>query len=162
MNAIKIDIDVTLRLSEQLQQLAEGWIRPQSKAPQMPKQASAEATEEVKEQEADVPSEAPAEGAKAEPSAPSAAKQQELTEQDVRNAMREARQRIEGADWENNTTSEGYKAWHKKLTQWFLATAKQIADCKPSELPTTENRQSFITACGNVNIVNNELTDLPF
>lgn len=159
MNAIKIDIDVTLRLSEQLQRIAEGWIRPQS---QMPKQASAEATEEVKKQEADAPSEAPVEEAKAEPTAPSAPKSQELTEQDVRNAMREARQRIEGADWENNTTSEGYKAWHKKLTQWFLATAKQIADCKPSELPTTEDRQSFITACGNVNIVNNELTDLPF
>lgn len=157
MNAIKIDIDVTLRLSEQLQRIAEGWIRPQSAATAVP-----EATEEVKEQEADVPSEAPVEEAKAEPAAPSAAKQQELTEQDVRNAMREARQRIEGADWENNTTSDGYKAWHKKLTQWFLATAKQIADCKPSELPTTEDRKSFITACGNVNVVNNELTDLPF
>lgn len=162
MNAIKIDIDVTLRLSEQLQRIAEGWIRPQSKVQQMPAPAVPEATEEVKKQEADVPSEAPVEEAKAEPAAPSAPKQQELTEQDVRNAMREARQRIEGADWENNTTSEGYKAWHKKLTQWFLATAKQIADCKPSELPTTEDRKSFITACGNVNIVNNELTDLPF
>ena len=157
MNAIKIDIDVTLRLSEQLQQLAEVWIRPQSQMPAVP-----EATEDVKEQEAVVPSEAPVEEAKAEPAAPSAPKSQELTEQDVRNAMREARQRIEGADWENNTTSDGYKAWHKKLTQWFLATAKQIADCKPSELPTTEDRKSFITACGNVNIVNNELTDLPF
>lgn len=157
MNAIKIDIDVTLRLSEQLQRIAEGWIRPQSQMPAVP-----EATEEVKEQKADAPSEAPVEEAKAEPAAPSAPKHQELTEQDVRNAMREARQRIEGADWENNTTSDGYKAWHKKLTQWFLATAKQIADCKPSELPTTEDRKSFITACGNVNIVNNELTDLPF
>lgn len=157
MNAIKIDIDVTLRLSEQLQRIAEGWIRPQSQMPAVPA-----ATEEVKEQEADVPSEVPVEEAKAEPAAPSAPKQQELTEQDVRNAMREARQRIEGADWENNTTSEGYKAWHKKLTQWFLATAKQIADCKPSGLPTTEDRQAFITACGNVNVVNNELTDLPF
>lgn len=157
MNAIKIDIDVTLRLSEQLQRIAEGWIRPQSQMPAVP-----EATEEVKEHEAEVPSEAPVEEAKPEPAAPSAPKPQELTEQDVRNAMREARQRIEGADWEINTTSDGYKAWHKKLTQWFLATAKQIADCKPSELPTTEDRQSFITACGNVNVENNELTDLPF
>ena len=75
MNAIKIDIDVTLRLSEPLQRIAEGWIRPQSAAPAVP-----EATEEVKEQQADAPSEAPVEEAKAEPAAPSAPKHQELTE----------------------------------------------------------------------------------
>jgi hypothetical protein len=70
---------------------------------------------------------------------------------DVRAAMHEARIRIEGENYKENTTSEKYQKWHKRLTEQFLEYAKKLGSSKPSELEEDE-RKTFIDACNELKI----------
>lgn len=76
----------------------------------------------------------------------------ELTEADVRAAMDRTRRRIEGENYKEDTTSEGYKKWHRALTGWFKATAMLYGADKPSALPDHASRKNFIADCDQVQI----------
>lgn len=85
--------------------------------------------------------EAPAEEAQA------AEEAKEYTEVDVRAAMDRTRKRIEGEDYKENTASEAYKKYHRALTSQFKNIAAVLGCDKPSLLPTSELRASFIAQC---------------
>lgn len=107
--------------------------------------AISEAPAEVKEEEP----QPVAEEAKPETPSPQPSKEEkkgELTEEDVRAAMHRARMHIEGEDYKDNTDSELYKKYHKKLNAEFKRIASLLGADKPSLL-APENRQSFINAC---------------
>lgn len=74
----------------------------------------------------------------------------ELTEVDVREAMDRCRKRIEGEDYKENTSSEGYKKWHRQLTSWFKNTSAALGAEKPSALPDHDSRAAFIKQCEEV------------
>lgn len=101
----------------------------------------------------------PADEAKAE-AAPAPAQEpeeKELTEVDVRAAMDRTRRRIEGENYKEDTSSEGYKKWHRVLTGWFKTTAAVYGAEKPSTLPDHNARKGFITECDELHVVNGEL-----
>ena len=69
------------------------------------------------------------------------------TEEEIRAAMHETRCHIEGEDYKENTTSERYVKYHKRLTAVFKSLAKDLSGQeKPSALPV-EVRGAFIEAC---------------
>lgn len=68
------------------------------------------------------------------------------TAEDIRAAMHRTRQRIEGEDYKDNTSSEGYKKYHRRLTSTFKGIAAFLGADKPSALPA-EMIPGFITAC---------------
>lgn len=76
----------------------------------------------------------------------------ELTEEDVRAAMHQARQRIEGEDYKEHTDSETYKKYHKPLTAQFKNIAALLGAEKPSLLPP-EQRANFIKQCSELVIL---------
>lgn len=97
--------------------------------------------------------------------APEQAKEEkELTEVDVRAAMDRTRRRIEGENYKEDTSSEGYKKWHRVLTGWFKTTAAVYGAEKPSTLPDHNARKGFINDCDELHIENGELRGggLPF
>ena len=69
-----------------------------------------------------------------------------LTVEDVREAMRRARVRIEGEDWETNTTGEGYTKYHRQLNATFKNIAALLGSDKPSTL-SEDKFASFIKQC---------------
>lgn len=69
-----------------------------------------------------------------------------LTEEDIRACMHRTRQRFEGEDYKENTTSEAYKKYHKQLTSQFKGIAVVLGADKPSALPV-EQRAAFIAEC---------------
>ena len=73
------------------------------------------------------------------------------TEQDIKSAMYEVRDRIEGKDWKNKN-SEGYKRWHQELTEAFILKAETLGACRPSEL-LPEQRGAFLRWCKRVRII---------
>lgn len=83
---------------------------------------------------------------------------------DVRAAMDRTRRRIEGENYKEDTSSEGYKKWHRQLTGWFKATAALHGADKPSALPDHESRKGFIAECDQVQIKDDQLAggDCPF
>jgi hypothetical protein len=82
----------------------------------------------------------------------------ELTEVDVREAMDRCRKRIEGEDYKENTSSEGYKKWHRQLTSWFKNTSAALGAEKPSALPDHDSRAAFIEMCEEVTTEGDKLT----
>jgi type IV secretory pathway VirB10-like protein len=70
----------------------------------------------------------------------------EVTAEDVRLAMHQTRQRIEGEDYKDNTESEGYKRYHRALTAEFKKISAMLGADKPSALPE-DKRHSFIVQC---------------
>lgn len=70
----------------------------------------------------------------------------EVTAEDVRLAMHQTRQRIEGEDYKDNTESEGYKRYHRALTAEFKKISAMLGADKPSALPA-DKRHSFIVQC---------------
>lgn len=70
----------------------------------------------------------------------------EVTAEDVRLAMHQTRQRIEGEDYKDNTESEGYKRYHRALTAEFKKISALLGADKPSALPA-DKRHSFIVQC---------------
>lgn len=95
--------------------------------------------------------------AQQEQKAPEASEQEsqpkQYTELDVREAMHKARQRIEGEDYQNNTTGDLYKKYHRALSSWFKRTAEVIGGIdKPSALPA-DKRETFINECAQVQLL---------
>lgn len=87
----------------------------------------------------------------------------EYTEVDVRAAMDRTRKRIEGEDYKENTDSELYKKWHRRLTGWFKQTSAIFGAEKPSALTDSESRHKFIAYCDALNVEGDEFKeDLPF
>ena len=84
------------------------------------------------------------------------------TEEDVREAMHKCRCRIEGEDYKENTSSEGYTKYHKNLTAYFKNMSARLGYDRPSELPV-ELRKAFIDECADI-IVGEDglLTSVPF
>lgn len=72
--------------------------------------------------------------------------EKELTEEDIRAAIHRTRQRFEGEDYKDNTTSEAYQKYHKSLTSMFLQIAAVLGADKPSALPASK-RAAFIAEC---------------
>lgn len=105
-------------------------------------------TEAAAEATAEAAPEAEAPAASAEP--------KELTEQDIREAMHRTRQRIEGEDYKNNTDSDGYKKYHKQLTDTFKNIAALLGSDKPSTLPA-DQRESFIKQCDELVLQGGEI-----
>lgn len=82
-----------------------------------------------------------------------ASQPKQYTELDVREAMHKARQRIEGEDYQNNTTGDLYKKYHRALSSWFKRTAEVIGGIeKPSALPA-DKRETFINECAQVQLL---------
>lgn len=75
-----------------------------------------------------------------EPTAKSA-EEEPPTEEYVRKAMHETRIRIEGPDYRENTTGEGYKRYHRQLTGEFKRISVALGAEKPSALPVEKRRQ---------------------
>ena len=81
-----------------------------------------------------------------QPAAEAPAEGKALTVEDVREAMRRARVRIEGEDWETNTTGEGYTKYHRQLNATFKNIAALLGSDKPSTL-SEDKFASFIKQC---------------
>ncbi len=144
---VHVQIGVTEQLCALLSAFAGGLNRIPAAQTQAPEPAPAPAIVET-----------PA--AVAEP-APEAAK--EYTEADVRAAMDRTRRRIEGEDCKENTTGEGYKKWHRQLTGEFKRIATLLGAEKPSALPDSASRASFIQQCDELVIEGGSLTTkVPF
>lgn len=73
----------------------------------------------------------------------------ELTEQDIREAMRRTRQRIEGENYKDETDGELYQKYHRQLTSQFKNIAALLGADKPSALPA-DKREQFIRECDDL------------
>lgn len=72
-------------------------------------------------------------------------------EEDVRTAMHVTRQRIEGENYKGEPDSDGYKKYHRLLTQEFKNIASLLGAEKPSALPA-DKRAAFIKECAQLEI----------
>ncbi|KGN98415.1 hypothetical protein HQ36_02030 [Porphyromonas gingivicanis] len=88
-----------------------------------------------------------------------AEKTKEYSEVDVREAMDRTRKRIEGENYKEQTDSELYKKWHRRLTAFFKDVAVALGAEKPSTLPDSESRAKFIACCDAVCVKNDELVE---
>ena len=159
-----LTIKVVIGVTPELKALAESLLGSR-KAPAPEgesKENKAKAAKAVKTESKPaepVPAEAVVTEKKAEPEAPAKAT---YTEEDVREAMHKCRLRIEGADYKENTSSEGYTKYHKNLTQMFKNISARLGYDKPSELPV-ELRKAFIDECADIIIGEDGLlTSVPF
>ena len=99
----------------------------------------------------------------AEPQPEAQAPAKELTEVDVRACMDRTRRRIEGEDYKENTSGEGYKKYHLQLTGLFKQIAALHGADKPSALPDSASRAAFIAECDELVIKDGEIiTPVPF
>lgn len=141
--------------SEQSAAEAPGDAAPAPAAPKRGRKAKTQAAEapanepepQAEAEEAAAPAGDSAEAQAGEqPAAEAPAEGKALTVEDVREAMRRARVRIEGEDWETNTTGEGYTKYHRQLNATFKNIAALLGSDKPSTL-SEENYASFIKQC---------------
>lgn len=172
MEPIKINVNVQVGVTEELYSLLHNLLsgakpvtapepavqQQESKtdeASQPTEVINPEPTPEDKKEEDSAKEEAP------EPDAPAEVK--EYTEVDVRAAMERTRKRIEGEDYKENTTSEKYKKYHRRLTAEFKNIAAFLGSEKPSALPTSELREAFCTQCDILIVKDGEITrNVPF
>ena len=77
-------------------------------------------------------------------------------------AVDRTRDRIEPKDWRENTQSEGYQKYHKKLSAIMKEQAYRLGQCKPSEL-TGDNIRLFCEWCDNLTLDDNgDICTIPF
>lgn len=77
-------------------------------------------------------------------------------------AVDRTRDRIEPKDWRENTQSEGYQKYHKKLSALMKDQAYRLGQCKPSEL-TGDNIRLFCEWCDNLILDDNgDICTIPF
>lgn len=100
--------------------------------------APVEDTQAVEQQQPDVP--------EVHVEVRDAQSEKELTEEDIRAAIHRTRQRFEGEDYKDNTTSEAYQKYHKPLTGMLKQIAAVLGADKPSALPA-DKRAAFIAEC---------------
>lgn len=152
---VAVNIGVTPELSEFLSMMLDRkQVSPcQTRIPEEKKEAVVEAPAVINPEPAEPEQPAPVE----------APPVKELTEVDVREAMDKCRKRIEGEDYKENTSSEGYKMWHRQLTSWFKNTSAALGAEKPSALPDHDSRAAFIEMCEQVTADGDKLTtNVPF
>lgn len=168
MEPIKINVNVQVGVTEELYSLLRNLL-PGAKPVAAPEPAvqqqesktdeASQPTEVINQEEAPVP-EPEAEEA---PEPDATAEVKEYTEVDVRAAMERTRKRIEGEDYKENTTSEKYKKYHRRLTAEFKNIAAFLGSEKPSALPTSELREAFCTQCDILIVKDGEITrNVPF
>ena len=146
MEPIQINVAVNIGMSPELSEFLSMLLDRKQVTP-----CPARVPEEKKEVVVEAPAVIYPELAEPEQSAPvEAPPVKELTEVDVREAMDRCRKRIEGEDYKENTSSEGYKKWHRQLTSWFKNTSAALGAEKPSALPDHDSRAAFIEMCGDV------------
>lgn len=133
--------------SEQPAAEAPGDAAPAPAAPKLGRKAKTQAAEaSANEPEPQAEAEEAAAPAAAAPGDAAPAEGKALTVEDVREAMRRARVRIEGEDWETNTTGEGYTKYHRQLNATFKNIAALLGSDKPSTL-SEDKFASFIKQC---------------
>ena len=146
---VAVNIGVTPELSEFLSMLLDRkQVTPCPREPEEKKEVVVEAPAVINPEPAEPEHPAPI----GEPTV------KELTEVDVREAMDRCRKRIEGEDYKENTSSEGYKKWHRQLTSWFKNTSAALGAEKPSALPDHASRAAFIKMCEEVTTEDGKLT----
>lgn len=168
MDPITINVQVNVGVTPELASLVKPIVdhlqgaRAVEAAPAAPQPETKPASKKTKQQPAADPApeapaataettqEQPAAEAAPEPEAP--AEEKEYTEVDVRAAMDRTRRRIEGEDYKDNTSSELYKKYHRALTAQFKQIAGVLGSDKPSALPSSELRGSFIRQCDELEI----------
>ena len=157
MQPIQINVQVNVGLNDNVVTLLSALLNkgtaPATEAALRPRKPAAkpQAVEQPKPAEQPAPTDA----------GPAAGK--EYTEVDVRAAMDRTRKRIEGEDYKENTDSELYKKWHRRLTGWFKQTSAIFGAEKPSALSDSESRYKFISCCDALNVEGDEFKeDLPF
>lgn len=154
MQPIQINVNVSIGLNDELKGLfglvAAALISAQPEAPAKAGEAAEKQNDEPGEQPLLVPQDPqPAVVAPVEEPQPTV---KQYTEVDVRAAMDATRKRIEGADYKENTTGEGYKKYHRALTTWFKDIAASMGAEKPSALPDSDSRALFIDICSELYI----------
>lgn len=177
MQPIQINVSVNIGVNQELYGLLSSLLnRPQAEAetaaPAQRKPRAArqqpvadkpvpepvpEPEQEQKPESQPVEVEQPAPAERQEPAT------KEYTEVDVREAMDRTRKRIEGENYKEQTDSELYKKWHRRLTAFFKQIAAVYGSDKPSTLPDSESRAKFIATCDAVYVKDDELVeDCPF
>lgn len=168
MQPIQINVSVNIGVNQELYGLLSSLLsRPQevvettAPAPRAAKQQPVvenqpAQTEKPEPQPETMATEIPAEQTPAEEPAQTA---KEYTEVDVREAMDRTRKRIEGENYKEQTDSELYKKWHRRLTVFFKSTAALFGSDKPSTLPDSESRAKFIACCDAVCVKDDELVE---
>lgn len=164
---VSVNLGVTSELAALLSSALEGrkQVEPEAPKPATPEKTTKAAAERPAEEAAPaaVAEEKPAEAEAPKPAAESEPVQKEYTEVDVREAMDSARKRIEGENYKEQTDSEDYQKWHRKLTAKFKEISARYGSDKPSTLPDSESREKFIRSCDTLAVVDGKLTeDLPF
>lgn len=168
MQPIQINVQVNVGLNDNVVTLLSALLNkgtaPATEAALGPRKPATkpQAVEQPKP-EAETP-EQPTEKPVEQPAPTSAAPaDKEYTEVDVRAAMDRTRKRIEGEDYKENTDSELYKKWHRRLTGWFKQTSAIFGAEKPSALTDSESRHKFIAYCDALNVEGDEFKEnLPF
>lgn len=160
MDPIKINVNVQIGVTEELYSLLSLLTKhtpapavaavPAESKPAEEAPAAAVEVSNKEEAPAAAPAAEPAAEAAPEPEAP--AEEKEYTEVDVRAAMDRTRRRFEGEDYKDNTSSELYKKYHRALTAQFKQIASVLGSDKPSALPSSELRGSFIRQCDELEI----------
>lgn len=153
--SVNVNLGITPELSKVLERLFPVCNLRQP-AQLIEEEAAQESDKAEKPKPEETKADAPA-PAQQEQKAPEASEQEsqpkQYTELDVREAMHKARQRIEGEDYQNNTTGDLYKKYHRALSSWFKRTAEVIGGIdKPSALPA-DKRETFINECAQVQLL---------
>ena len=170
MQPIQINVSVNLGVTSELAALLSSALEgrkqtePEAPKPATPEKTTKAAAERPAEEAAPaVVEEKPAEAEAPKPAAEPEPVQKEYTEVDVREAMDCARKRIEGENYKEQTDSEDYQKWHRKLTAKFKEISARYGSDKPSTLSDCESREKFIKSCDTLAVVDGKLTeDLPF
>lgn len=156
MQPIQINVNVSIGLNDELKGLfglvAAALINAQPEAPANPGEAVDPTNDEPGEpllvsREPEHAVVAPVE--EPQPTA------KQYTLEDVRAAMDVTRKRIEGSDYKENTTSYGYKTYHRALTEWFKNISASLGAEKPSALADSESRRKFIETCDDLYVADN-------
>jgi hypothetical protein len=153
---VNVNLGITPELSKVLERLFPVCNQRQP-AQIVEEEAVQEADKEEKPEPVETKADAPAQQEQKAPEASEqdsqASQPKQYTELDVREAMHKARQRIEGEDYQNNTTGDLYKKYHRALSSWFKRTAEVIGGIeKPSALPA-DKRETFINECAQVQLL---------
>lgn len=128
---------------------------------QQPK-AAAQPPEEPPQPEEAVPVEFAAKMSPEAADAVAAIEPESVTVYNALEAVDRTRDRIEPSDWRENTQSEGYLKYHKKLSAIMKEQAYRIGQCKPSELKGDDIRL-FCEWCDNLSIdINGNISQIPF
>lgn len=165
---VQINVGVTPALENLLTRLLPGQATQTPNAPTAPVQQPEEAPAEIIE---DAPAdlfplpgeETPAAPVQQPEAAAPAQEAKEYTEVDVRAAKDRTRRRIEGENYKENTDSPEYKKYHRQLTAIFKQIAGLLGHDKPSQLPTSDLRASFIKSCDELIVKDGEIeSTVPF